>query len=227
MGGESHEAGATGSVKPASPERAAASTDTVSLASHHVRPNREVQPCSADLLWDFPFLGTEPDRFFCLDGGHNLRCLCTPENPLREYIGPGQSASRPALRLMGIIGLRASRAETGSQWTYRLLPTAPMCACGCGEQIRLKPQHRCPTKGTPCYIQGHHSTPLRRAYERFRKQGYMFLGEVCRELGISAKVHWRLEVAGKVPKAQRRKRDRGYDGAGVQEEGPGAVKSDP
>ena len=106
---------------------------------------------------------------------------------------------------MGIIGLRASRAETGSQWTHRLQPTAPLCECGCGEQIRLKPQHRCPTKGTPRYIQGHHSTPLRRAYERFRKRGYVFLGEVCRELGISAKVHWRLEAAGKVPKAQRRK----------------------
>ncbi len=33
----------------------------------------------------------------------------------------------------------------------------------------------------------------------------MFLGDVCRELGIAAKVYWRLEVTGKVPKAQRRK----------------------
>lgn len=33
----------------------------------------------------------------------------------------------------------------------------------------------------------------------------MFLGEVCRELGISATAYWRLEVAGKVPKARRRK----------------------
>jgi len=78
-----------------------------------------------------------------------------------------------------------------------------MCACGCGEQIRLRPHHR--THGIPKYIQGHHSTPLRRVYERFRKKGYMFLGDVCRELGIAAKVYWRLEVTGKVPKAQRRK----------------------
>lgn len=33
----------------------------------------------------------------------------------------------------------------------------------------------------------------------------MFLGEVCRELGISAKVYRRLEVSGKVPKAPRQK----------------------
>jgi hypothetical protein len=33
----------------------------------------------------------------------------------------------------------------------------------------------------------------------------MFLGEVCRELGISATAYWRMEVTGKVPKAQRRK----------------------
>jgi hypothetical protein len=120
-----------------------------------------------------------------------------------EDIGPDGIASPPRPKLMGIIGLRASRAETGSQWTYRLQPTVPLCACGCGEQIRLRTHHR--THGIPKYIQGHHSTPLRRAYERFRKEGYMFLGEVCRELGISVMAYKRLEWAGTVPKAQRRK----------------------
>jgi hypothetical protein len=123
--------------------------------------------------------------------------------PLREYIGPSGIASPPAPKLMGIIGLRASRAETGSQWTYRLQSIAPVCACGCGEQIRLRTHHR--SHGIPKYLRGHHSTSLRRAYERFRKEGYMFLGEVCRELGISAKAYRRLEVTGKVPKAARRK----------------------
>jgi DNA-binding transcriptional MerR regulator len=33
----------------------------------------------------------------------------------------------------------------------------------------------------------------------------MFLGEVCRELGISVMAYRRLEVAGKVPEAPRRK----------------------
>ena len=33
----------------------------------------------------------------------------------------------------------------------------------------------------------------------------MFLGEVCRELGISVMAYKRLEWAGTVPKAQRRK----------------------
>jgi hypothetical protein len=40
---------------------------------------------------------------------------------------------------------------------------------------------------------------------RWPDSGYMFLGEVCRELGISAKAYWRLEAAGKVPEAERRK----------------------
>jgi hypothetical protein len=78
-----------------------------------------------------------------------------------------------------------------------------MCACGCGEQIRLRSHHR--THGIPKYIQVHHSTPLRRAYERFRKEGYMFLGEVCRKLGISTSAYQRMEAAGKVPEARRRK----------------------
>jgi hypothetical protein len=132
-----------------------------------------------------------------------MRGLCTPGKPLREDIGPGNAASPPRPKLMGIIGLRASRAETGSQWTYRLQPIAPICACGCGEHIRLRSHHR--SHGIPKYIQGHHSTPLRKAYERFRKEGYMFLGEVCRELGISVLAYKRLEWSGKVPKPQRRK----------------------
>jgi len=71
-----------------------------------------------------------------------------------------------------MIGIQVPRAETGSRWTYRLQPMAPLCACGCGEQIQLKPQHRCPTKGIPRYIRGHHPNPLRRLYAPFVPRVY-------------------------------------------------------
>lgn len=137
---------------------------------------------------------------------HNVEAIhrrVYPGYPLLEDIGPGGIASHPKPKLMGIIGLRASRAETGSQWTYRLQPTAPLCACGCGEQIRLRSHHR--THGIPKFIQGHHSTPLRRAYQQARKEGSIYLGEVCRELGISASAYGRLEKSDTVPKVPRRK----------------------
>jgi hypothetical protein len=105
--------------------------------------------------------------------------------------------------VLEIIDVRQPRAETGSQWAARLQRDAPCCACGCGDRIRLRAHHR--THGIPKYIQGHHSTPLRKAYQEFRNKGYVFLGELCRELGISTSAYRRMEAAGKMPKAPRHK----------------------
>jgi hypothetical protein len=80
---------------------------------------------------------------------------------------------------------------------------APVCACGCGEQIQLKPQHRCPTEGIPRYIQGHHPNPLRRFYAIVRAQGLLLTRDVCRKLRISEKQYHRLEAAGVFPEPQR------------------------
>jgi predicted DNA-binding transcriptional regulator AlpA len=54
-------------------------------------------------------------------------------------------------------------------------------------------------------MQGHHSTPIRQVYERFRKDGYLFLGDICLQLGISTSAYRRMEAAGKIPKVPRRK----------------------
>jgi hypothetical protein len=80
---------------------------------------------------------------------------------------------------------------------------APLCACGCGEQIQLKPQHRCPTKGIPRYIQGHHPNPLRRFYAAVRARGLLLTRDVCRKLRISETQYHRLEAAGVFPEPQR------------------------
>ncbi len=107
------------------------------------------------------------------------------------------------LKPVGMIGIQVPRAETGSRWTYRLQPMAPLCACGCGEQIQLKPQHRCPTKGIPRYIRGHHPNPLRRLYAAVRAQGLLLTREVCRKLRISETQYHRLEAAGVFPQSRR------------------------
>jgi hypothetical protein len=80
---------------------------------------------------------------------------------------------------------------------------APRCACGCGEQIQLKPQHRCATKGIPRYIQGHHPNPVRRFYAAVHAQGLLLTGDVCRTLQISEKQYHRLEAAGVFPQPRR------------------------
>ena len=78
---------------------------------------------------------------------------------------------------------------------------APLCACGCGQPVRLKARHR--TEGPPRYVHGHHPNPIRRAYERLRREGYRLVTEVCQELGISPTTLRRLEAAGVLPKVQR------------------------
>src|SRR5208283_4810026 len=136
-------------------------------------------------------------------GGIGKKGLCIPDNPLPEYIGPRKTASPSVLKPAGIIGIRVPRAETGSRWTYRLQPMAPLCACGCGEQIQLKPQHRCPTEGIPRYIHGHHPNPLRRFYAAVRAQGLLLTRDVCRKLRISQTQYHRLEAAGVLPQPRR------------------------
>jgi hypothetical protein len=126
-----------------------------------------------------------------------------PGYPLPEYIGPSKTASPSVLEPAEIIGIRVPRAETGSRWTHRLQAMAPLCACGCGEQIQLKPQHRCPTEGIPRYIHGHHPNPLRRFYAVVRAQGLLLTRDVCRKLRISETQYHRLEAAGVFPEPQR------------------------
>jgi len=80
---------------------------------------------------------------------------------------------------------------------------APLCACGCGEQVQLKPQYRCPTKGVPRYVLGHHPNPLRRFYAAVRAQGLLLTCDVCRKLRISETQYHRLETAGVFPQPRR------------------------
>jgi hypothetical protein len=123
--------------------------------------------------------------------------------PLPGYIGPRKTKLPSVLKPVGMIGIQVPRAETGSRWTHRLQAMAPLCACGCGGQIQLKPQHRCPTKGIPRYIQGHHPNPLRRFYAVVRAQGLLLTRDVCRKLRISETQYHRLEAAGVFPQPRR------------------------
>jgi len=63
------------------------------------------------------------------------------------------------------------------------------------------PAHR--TKGMPKYIQGHHPNPLRRGFDALREQGYMLVGDVAAELGVSATTLRRMEAEGVIPEAKR------------------------
>jgi hypothetical protein len=104
-----------------------------------------------------------------------------------------------------ILEVRLPRAETGSRWAERITMSAggsPECACGCGELIEVKPQHR--SKGLPRYRPGHHPNPIRRAYEALHAKGFMMLGDVCEKLGVGQTTLRRYEATGVLPPIERR-----------------------
>lgn len=100
-----------------------------------------------------------------------------------------------------VLEIQAPRAETGEAWAERMRAEAPLCACGCGERVNLKPSHR--AKGMPKYAHGHHSNPIRRMHANLRDAGYILLGEACKRLGISETSFRRLEAAKRIPAARR------------------------
>ena len=102
---------------------------------------------------------------------------------------------------METLEIQEPRAETREDWALRTDAQAPTCACGCGTRIVVKPVHR--TKGLPKYAHGHHSNPIRRVHQKLRKQGYVLLGEACKQLSISETTFRRLEAAAVIPHARR------------------------
>jgi hypothetical protein len=126
--------------------------------------------------------------------------------PYPGVIGHADLAGDDGPDFLEIVDVHEPRAETGSQWAARLQPDAPFCACGCGEQIRLRPQHRCPTKGTPRFIQGHHPNPLRLLHAAVHAKKLLLTGDVCKKLRISESRYHRLEKCGVFPSPTRWRR---------------------
>lgn len=120
---------------------------------------------------------------------------------LASIVLPVPEDTRHALEHVEVLEIRAPRAETRESWVERVEGEAPLCACGCGERIAVKPSHR--SKGLPKYAHGHHSNPIRRVHAKLRAQGFVLLGEACKRLGISETSFRRLEAAKQIPKAHR------------------------
>jgi hypothetical protein len=124
--------------------------------------------------------------------------------PKRGNTGRDEPRPPGILEHIETLEMLEPRAETRSGWAERLNlcdSGPPPCACGCGGKVAVRAQHR--TKGVPRYIHGHHPNPVRRAYAKVRAQGYVMVGEACRELGIGETTFRRFEAKGIVAQAQR------------------------
>lgn len=124
-------------------------------------------------------------------------------SPQPKDTGPPGSPPLVGRELAEILTVRLPRAETRSQWADRQAALAPLCRCGCGGRIQIRAQHRCPSRGLPVYLQGHHPNPLRRKYAEVRAAGLLLLAEACRELGIAPRVFRLREAQGLFPPVGR------------------------
>ncbi|MDB4954343.1 MAG: Mg chelatase, subunit ChlI [Myxococcales bacterium] len=135
-------------------------------------------------------------------GGHNLLLSGPPGTGKTHDTRPAPEASTDPLEHIVTLEVQEPRAETQAGWAGRVNASPrPPCACGCGGTVPVKGRHR--SAGAPKYLHGHHPNPIRRVFARLRAEGYVLLGEACRQLGISETSFRRLEAAKQIPAARR------------------------
>lgn len=71
-----------------------------------------------------------------------------------------------------------------------------ICACGCGEAIEIKPQHKAPTKGIPKFIQGHHRMNMTEFVQQMNAKGLLTVSQAAAEVGVSENTLRRAEAKG-------------------------------
>jgi hypothetical protein len=110
---------------------------------------------------------------------------------------------QPGLYYEEILTVQFPYAETTTAWCERIKAAgpAPLCACGCGKRIVIRPRHR--ATGLPRYIVGHFKNPIQHGLAKLRSSGYKLLGEVAALIGVSETKFRSMEAEGLVPRARR------------------------
>jgi hypothetical protein len=103
---------------------------------------------------------------------------------------PESVPSVPSIRLEGTFRLKPRRMPP-AQWLDLEKAKGRLCACGCGEPIRIKPHHR--LKGVPRFHPGHHVGGMTKVVAEIRARGGMTASEAANELGIGRTTLVRLE----------------------------------
>lgn len=105
-------------------------------------------------------------------------------------VPPKPGASDPRVRFRHRIRL-TPKAVSVAAWIEAENAKGHVCACGCGNPIRILPQHH--SQGIPKYLQAHHPMAMTQETRRPREAGLLTLGIVTKELGVSATTLRRLE----------------------------------
>ena len=116
-------------------------------------------------------------------GGHNVILLGPPGAGKPGDIGRRVTLSS---RILESLEPKVTRWLRENQGKHR-------CQCGCGEEIRLLPQHH--SRGIPRYRHGHQNHRGHWRVARLRQAGFLTTSEVARALGIGVSTLIRWEGA--------------------------------
>lgn len=98
--------------------------------------------------------------------------------------------------------LDLQRPPTPEEWLAAARKDPPLCGCGCGELIDIKPQHR--LKGIPTYRPQHAPSAKSQMVAAFREEGLLTVRGAAKELGISGTQVRRRIRAGLIPHVTRK-----------------------
>jgi DNA-binding transcriptional MerR regulator len=94
-----------------------------------------------------------------------------------------------------------SQKRTASEWAAAENAKRHPCQCGCGNVIKVIPQHR--ARGIPGYLKAHHPMAMAKDVRELRADGLLTVTQVAKELGIGPTTLRRLEGTA-YPKVPRR-----------------------
>lgn len=83
-----------------------------------------------------------------------------------------------------------------------------VCACGCGGQIQVRPEHMAACKGIPTFIHGHHRMNMMEFVAALNAEGLLTVSQAARDLDVGETTLRRLEERGVIHPERRQWGDR-------------------
>jgi hypothetical protein len=112
---------------------------------------------------------------------------------------PESEPRDPTVRLEHAFRLTRRRIPV-REWVDIEAARGRLCACGCGDPIRIAKRHR--RAGVPTYRHGHHPGGMTKDVQALRAKGYMTSTDVAKALGIGVTTLLRLMQAAHIDVAR-------------------------
>jgi len=129
------------------------------------------------------------------EDAHNLR-IELHLDPISISGEDDDIANLPVKIPITLEGRAGQTRLSNEEWAAQENERGHACACGCGHNIRVRPDMRAKTVGIPKYILGHQPMPTAVHVQELNAEGYLSSTQAAKELGIGATTLRRAEDKG-------------------------------